>query len=132
MSVRQTAWLLFVVALATVPFPLLGIDGSTIPAARFFQLAGVLAALIAKEGAGGMVGLIALLLLVHALVWTGVLAMGTWGTARLLLSRVSPGVRAGLAVLLCGVALGVSSVTSLYDTQFHHNSAHARLWDLYR
>ena len=51
------------------PLPLFGLDGSSIPAARFLQLAISLSALIATEGSGGLVGVFGLLLWAHAVVY---------------------------------------------------------------
>ena len=132
MSPRSAAILLFVVALLVVPFPLFGLAGSLVPAARYLQLAAVMLALIAQEGAGGMVLPLAGLLVAHALFYSGCLAVLAWVLGRVVLSRLSGGARRTLVWVAVIVMLVSASFAPLYDSQFHHASAHARLLDLYR
>ena len=132
MTARAAAIALFAVAALTIPFPLVGLDGSFIPVARYAQLATVLLALIAREGAGGMVGAIVGLIVGHAVVYAALLALGSWLIRRLALERASSRARAGVVGVWVVLLLGVASFAPLYDTQFHHGSAHARLWELYR
>jgi hypothetical protein len=128
---RSAAFVLFVVSWATIPFPLFGVAGSLVPAARFTELAAVLVALVAREGAGGMVGSLTALVLAHALVYTGALALGAWLLSRFALSRLSPRLRVAVVASLSFVLVALASFAPLYDTQFHHASEHARLWELY-
>lgn len=132
MSARAAAAVIFVAALVTVPLPLLGLAGSFVPAARFGQLAGVVVALIVEEGAGGMVGALAFLLIAHAVVYAVLLAAASWALARFVLAHLTPVLRAAAAVLVAAVLLGVASFAPIYDTQFHHSEPHARLGELYR
>ena len=132
MSTRRAAVLLFVVAFLTVPFPMLGLSGSVVPAARFLQLAAVLVALLMTEGAGGMVGLFTGLLAAHAFIYTGLLVAAAWGLGRLVLVRLASGPRLWLTLSVSLGLIGIASFASVYDTQFHHASVHARVWELYR
>ncbi len=132
MSAGAAAVALFAVAALTIPFPLLGLDGSFVPVARYAQLAAVLLVLIAREGAAGMVGLLAGLMAAHAVVYAAVLGGASWFAVRFVLSRTSSRSRVGLVIGVALLLLALASFAPVYDTQFHHGSAHARLWELYR
>ncbi|MFP6622563.1 MAG: hypothetical protein VCC20_03715 [Myxococcota bacterium] len=132
MSARAAAIVLVAAAVLTIPFPLFGLDGSFVPVARYAQLAVVLLAVIAQEGTGGMVGLFAGLIVGHVAVYGAVLVLVTWLVRRFVLDRLSPRGRIGVVSALVVCLLGATSFTPLYDSQFHHESAHARLWELYR
>ena len=125
-------WALFIVLLGVWPFPLLGLDGSMIPVARFAQLAASLSVLIAIEGAGGMVGALAFLLWGHVLVY-GLLL---FGASTIIMKH-------GVSRLPARVGFWFSATTILgllswaylahpYDTAFHHSAAHASLLELYQ
>ena len=131
MSARAAAVALFAGAVLTIPFPLLGLDGSFVPVARYAQLGAVLLALIAREGAGGMVGALTGLIVGHAAVYGALLVLGSW-LVRRALDRVSSRARATVVGAGVVLLLAVFSLAPLYDTQFHHGSAHASLWQLYR
>ena len=60
------------------------------------------------------------------------LVLVTWLVRRFVLDRLSPRGRIGVVSALVVCLLGATSFTPLYDSQFHHESAHARLWELYR
>ena len=131
MSTRIAGWLVFVAAFVSLPLPMLGLAGSLVPAARYLELGTVLLVLLAREGAGGMVGVIAGLLLAHAAVYGLALGLVTRLVAVPLLARLPASARGAVAL---GVAVGllvVASTAHLYDSQFHDTSAHARLLDLY-
>jgi len=132
MSPRAAGWVLFLVAFATVPLPLLGLEGARVPAARFAQLAAVMLGLVWHEGAGGMVGTLVLLFVGHAVVYTGLVALAAWGVARLVLPHLRDEARRTFVVLVAVALLLAASFGQLYDTPFHHASAHARLAELYR
>ena len=131
MSARTAAFALFALAVFTVPFPLFGLQGSFVPVARYAQLVAVLLALIAQEGAGGMVGLFAALLAGHVVVYTALLGLAAWLLRRFVLEQFSARGRS-VAVGACGVVLLASaSLAPIYDSGFHYASAHAPLWQLY-
>lgn len=132
MSARSAALVVFLVAFATLPLPMLGIDGARVPAARYVQLAAVLLGLVAHEGTGGLVGELIGLFLAHALVYTGVLAGLAFWLSRKVLPRLPASGRRNLAVVFTITVLVAASFGRLYDTPFHHASAHARLLELYR
>ena len=125
-------WTLFAALLWTWPLPLFGLDGTLVPVVRFVQLAASLSALIALEGAGGMVGALFALLWGHVLVYGLIL----FGVASIFVSRVLSRFpdRAGIWVAVAAVVALVSwaSLAGPYDTMFHHSDAHASLLDLYR
>jgi len=133
-SARAAAAIVFAIACLTLPLPLLGLSGSLVPVARFAQLAAVMLVLVAAEGAGGMVGVFTALLVAHAVVYAGLLAVAAWLLARFALARLSPPRRSAAALGLCLAMIALAGALSLgdgYDTQFHHTSPHARIWELY-
>lgn len=133
MNAKASAWVLFGALLLTWPLPMLGLEGTLIPVARFLQLALALSGLAIVEGTGGMVGLLVALLWAHVLVYAALLFAAGWLLRRVALERI-PGAR--LRALVVGVAvaglLGWSIVGRPYDTQFHHSKAHASLLEIYR
>ncbi len=121
-------WLLF----WTFPFPLLGLEGLLVPAARFFQLAASLTVLVALEWAGGMVGPMLGLLWAHALVYSMTLYVLSRGIERgcavFLPTHGDRRLLVGLTILLVGWGV----LGEPYDSSFHHSDAHASLVALYR
>lgn len=132
MSSRAASWILFAALALVWPLPMVGLEGSRVPVARFAELAAALSVLVALEGAGGMVGLMLLLLWGHVLVY----GLALYGVSRLVvrfgLSRLPARVGAGAvaAVLVGLLAWGVFGRP--YDSLFHHSEAHASLLELYR
>jgi hypothetical protein len=125
-------WLLFAVLVWVWPLPLFGLEGSSVPVARFAELAGALSILIAVEGAGGMVGAMLLLLWGHVLVY-GLLLFGVSSLlARFGLARLPAPVATGVAFAMVGAMLLWGVFGHPYDSLFHHSEAHASLLDLYR
>lgn len=131
MSARTAAFLLFGLAVFTVPVPLFGLEGSFVPVARYAQLAAVLLALIAQEGAGGMVGLFAALLAGHVVVYTALLGFAAWLLRRFVLEMLSARWRAGTVGAFGIALLAFANLSPVYDSQFHDALAHAPLWQLY-
>ncbi len=132
MSVRTAGVLLFVTAFVALPLPFFGLDGTLVPAARYGQLAAVLLGLLAHEGGGGAVGLLVLLFVAHAVLYTGLLALVAWVLARGVLRHL--GAR-GCRILVVATSVSllvVASQARIYDSPFHHSDAHARLLELYR
>ena len=125
-------WIFFLLFFWILPFPLFGLEGLAVPAARFLQLAASLSVLVMLEGAGGMVGPLLALLWLHAvayalILYTGVIIVERWILARL----PAHGDRWLLAAMT--VALVYWSLAGEpYDTTFHHSDAHASLLELYR
>ena len=132
MSERAATRLLWVVLLVAFPMPMLGLEGSTVPVARYAQLALALSGLAVLEGTQGMVGLFLALLWGHVLVYGALLyaAVVLLRRSARSLSSVDGAARVlvacALAVLVWAVALAE------YDTQFHHATAHASWAELYR
>jgi hypothetical protein len=129
---RFAATVLFLAAFVALPLPLFGLDGVVVPAARFVQLTGAIALLIALEGTGGMVLTFAALLGAHALVYTGVLAAVAWMLGSRVLPKIPHRLRDHVTVICTTLLLALGVYADLYDTRFHHASAHAKLLELYR
>ena len=132
MTGRNGARLLWLAGLLVLPFPMLGFDGSFVPVGRFVQLALGLSAVGVTEGGEGIVGLFIGLLWAHAIGF-GLLLFGLVALLRRVAARLVDEARLGvalaslaLAVVVGGLALGE------YGSQFHHSTAHATLWELYR
>ncbi|HEB91498.1 MAG TPA: hypothetical protein ENI85_18125 [Deltaproteobacteria bacterium] len=125
-------WALFLVLLLTWPLPLLGLDGSLVPVARYAQLAVSLTRLILREGAGGMVGTLLVLFWVHALVYGALLFGVVVLVEKGLLARFSDRLRPWIALGICAGLVVWFSFDDPYDSQFHHDDAHASLPVLYR
>ena len=126
------AVLLFLGAFIALPLPLFGLAGVSVPVARFFQLAGALGWLVALEGSAGMVVPLMLLLLAHAVVYTALIAGAVWALSRYLLSKLPNRLRDHLTVIVVTLLIALGAYGELYDTAFHHSSAHAKLLELYR
>lgn len=131
---RATAmrWPLFVALFFTWPFPLFGLEGSLIPAARFLQLAASLSVLLVLEGAGGMVGVLHLLLWAHVTVYGVSLFVGSVLVTRQLESRLPARYDIAVATLAIAALCAWGILGKPYDTQFHHSDVHASIPSLYR
>ncbi len=129
---RTIGWTFFLVLCWTFPFPLIGLEGLTVPAARFIQLAASLSILVLLEGAGGMVGALLLLLWLHALFYAGLLYALCAIVTRKLLPRAPDRADPWLIVALCVLMIFWGVLGRPYDTSFHHSDAHASLMELYR
>ena len=129
---RVMRWSFFLLLFGTFPFPLFGLEGLTVPAARFLQLAASLSVLVMLEDAGGMVGPLLALLWLHAVVYALIL----YASVIIVERWISPRLPAqGGRWLLTGMTLALvywSSTGELYHTTFHHSDAHASLLELYR
>ncbi|MDJ0848365.1 MAG: hypothetical protein QNK04_08315 [Myxococcota bacterium] len=125
LSPRAARWLLFGVALLTVPLPMLQF-GANIPVARYLLLAGVTGGLVVTEGTGTIPLVLFGLFVGHALVYGGLLWVGAWLLTRL----VAAAAPRALTPLVALVALGALLVTSLFDvytTPFAARSRHTNL-----
>jgi len=125
-------WSIFVALLLAWPVPMIGLDGSMIPVARFAQLAASLSVLVSIEGAGGMVGTLGLLLWGHVLVYGVLLWAGSWLAVRFVVGRLSTRLGSLFVVALVVGLLAWGTFGRPYDTIFHHSDAHASLLALYR
>jgi hypothetical protein len=125
-------WPLFLAVLLTWPVPLLGLEGSLVPVARFLQLAATLTVLIALEGVGGVIGLLLLLLWGHVLIYGSILFGVIWILDRYGLSRMRRRVGLGITLAVTAALIGWGTFARPYDTIFHHSDAHASLMEIYR
>ncbi len=128
----MTRWALYLVLLLTWPLPLLGLGGSLVPVARYAQLAIALSHLILREGTGGMVGTLLVLFWAHVLVYGVLLFALVVLVEKGLLARISGRLRPWIVAGLCAGLFVWFSLDAPYDSQFHHDDAHASLLVLYR
>ncbi len=130
---RVSMRLLIFLALVLVwPVPMIGLDGSLVPLARFVQLAASLTVLISIEGAGGMVGVLLLLLWGHALIYGVLLFAVSWLISRVVVSLAPRRIAFALVFAAIVGLLVWGSLGHPYDTIFHHSDAHASLLNIYR
>lgn len=132
MSPRFSQIALFLALFIALPLPMLGLDGVRVPAARFAQLGGSMLWLLWLEGGGGMVGTLTGLLVAHAAVYTALLGGFVWALWRFVLSRLPHRFRDHVTVITVTLLILIGIYDELYETRFHHTSAHARLSELYR
>ena len=126
MSPRAARRWVFVVALFTVPLPMLQF-GATIPVARYLLLAGVTAGLVAAEGTGTIPLTLLALFVGHALVYGALLWIAAWLATRLV-ERAAPRALGPLAVLVVAGALLVTSLFDVFTTPFAARSLHTNLF----
>ena len=131
MSSRISAGGLFLVMFFVFPLPMVGLEAS-VPAARFAQLGAAAGWLGLTEGTEGMVGVFAGLLLGHAVGYALILSMGCALLRRYVLGPLHHRVRDHVTVIVSVLLISVGVYGELYDTRFHHTSAHAKLLELYR
>jgi hypothetical protein len=123
---------LFLALFVAFPFPMFGLDGVRVPAARFVQLAGALVGLVVVEGDGGMATTFAGLFAVHAVVYIVVLGFFVWALWKFVLSRLPYRLRDHITVITVTLLILIGTYDQLYETRFHHTSSQARLSELYR
>ncbi len=132
MTNGRVVLVLWTVAAVCWPLPMLGLEGSYVPVARYVQLATAITTLALIEGTQGMVGLFMGLLWGHVLVWSAVLGGVAWATTRFVVGRAPATGRRGIVVALVALVVVWGVFLSEYDTQFHHTDAHAPIWSVYR
>lgn len=132
MSPRFSQIALFLALFIALPLPMLGLDGVRVPAARFVQLGGSMLGLWAVEGGVGVEGSVTALLVTHAVVYTASLAGLVWALWRFVLSRFPHRFRDHVTVISVTLLILIGAYDELYETGFHHTSAHAQLFELYR
>ena len=82
MSLLTARRLLWIGLLLTLPLPMLLLDDGLVPVARFLLLGAVCVAVMLVEDSGGVVGLLALLFLAHAVVYGGLLWLLAFAISR--------------------------------------------------
>lgn len=132
MSQAWTRNFMFLTLFCVWPLPLLGLDGSLVPAARFLQLGVSLLVLILIEGSGGIVGMITGLMWGHAIGYGILLWIVASLLARFVFSRVDDVVRPRVLFVVMAFLISWGIFGRPYDTQFHHSHAHASLVELYQ
>jgi hypothetical protein len=128
---QQTArWTLWLALLVLAPVPFFLVETGSVPVVRLLMLGGVMIAVVVSEGAQGMVGIAAALLLGQAVAYLCCL----WLVAHVLSRFLARGsARRTAACTLLVVALGVALVSAfdLYETPFRTRSLHGNLLDLF-
>lgn len=114
MSVRTLRWVLWVVAVSTLPVPYFALASERAPALRATFLAGLFAAIWLIEG-GRQAATAAGLASVQALAWLALLFLAAWLLARLLERWIEPRLRTRILVLLCAGMLA-ASLRPIYQT----------------
>lgn len=132
MSQAWTRNLIFLTLFCVWPLPMLGLEGSVVPAARFLQLGGALLTLILLEGTGGIVGTLTGLMWGHVIVYGGLLWAFATLLSRFVFSRADDVARTRIVICVMAFLVAWGVLGRPYDTQFHHSDAHASLADLYR
>lgn len=132
MSATWSRNLMFLALFCVWPLPLLGLEGSVVPAARFLQLAVAMLALILIEGTGGVVGTISGLMWAHTILYGAMLWVVATLLARFVFSRAGDVARTRIVVCVMAFLVAWGIWGRPYDTQFHHSEAHASLAELYR
>lgn len=130
-GLRSSTLALWLILFFVLPLPLLGLDGSFVPTARFGQLGGAVGMLGLLEGMQGMVGLFVGLLLGHALVYALALLGVCLFLRRLILMKLARGPRWWVVSLAGLLLVAWVVIAQPYDTQFHHSDAHASLFEIY-
>ena len=119
MSVRTSRRLLWIGLLLALPLPMLALEDALVPVARFLLLGGVCVAVMLVEDAGGVVGLLALVFLGHAIVYAGLLWLLAFAISRGL-GRLPPRRLAALTLATLALALLAATATRPYRTPFGH------------
>ena len=130
MTQRTSRWTLWIALLVLAPVPFFLVETGTVPVVRLLMLGGVALAVVLSEGAQGMVGIAAALLLAQAFLYLSCF----WLVAHLLSGLLARGsARRTAARTLVVVALGVAlaSAFDLYETPFRTRSLHGNLLDLF-
>jgi len=130
MSVRVARWILWGTFVLLVPLPFFLIETGLVPAARILMLGVVSVALLATEGAQGVVGIVTAMLLVQASVYVALLWWVAHGVSRLL-ARAAPRRVAAVTTALVVVSLLVAASFEVYHTPFRTRSPRANLLQVF-
>lgn len=123
--------ILWAAGLVLVPFPLLAFADAFVPALRMLELSLIILIAIVVEGAHGVASLLFGLFFAHALVYAGVLWLGTQLLSRIL-ARWFPRALAPATGVLVALGVVVALAFPVYDTPFHAHLPHANLLEVYR
>jgi type IV secretory pathway TrbD component len=126
MSLRVARWILWGTFVMVVPLPFFLVETGVVPAARILMLGGVCLALVASEGALGVVGSLTAMLLVQAGVYMALLWWVAHRVSRLL-ARSSPRRVAAATTALVVISLLAASSFEIYHTPFRTRSLRADL-----
>lgn len=122
-TARRVLWLL---ALAALPVPILLLGPGRVPAAQIAELGAAALAFGLAESLRGVVGWTALIFLGQALGY----AIALWLVAGVLARRL--GRLRGAAVLLAAALVVAACVVRVYRTPYHAHLAQATLLEVYR
>lgn len=126
LAVRRILW---VAAVLVVPVPLLVVGPGLVPAGRLLELGAVSLALLLAESHQGVVGILTALLLGQGLLWVGV-----WWLAALVVAGVLARARRAVLLSLAATALLVTGALlfEIYETPFAAERPRASLLHVYR
>ncbi len=122
--------LLFLAAILLVPLPLFVMVPALVPVARFFELAVICWITIAIEGTAGVVGLLSIVMLAHALVYATLLWIVTGILVRLF-DSYAPRLLLPVAAMLLVAGILLASISEPYATPFA-DTARAGFPEVYR
>lgn len=117
MTVRRARWLLLATFALTVPFPILGPFGGSVPAVRHLVLLAATGAVAIREGAAGPVPGLLVLFAVHLMVTLALCLAAAWLCARLSAS-LSPPARRTAVLIVLAVLVVTAVLFPIYDTPF--------------
>jgi hypothetical protein len=117
MSVLTSRRLLWIGLMLALPLPMLALEDALVPVARFLLLGGVCIAVMLVEDAGGVVGLLALLFLAHAVVYAGLLWLLAFAISRGL-GRLPPRRLGAITLATLVLAFLAATATRPYRTPF--------------
>ena len=114
MSRRRAAWTLWAAALLLVPLPYFIVAEGSVPVIRFAIISSVATAYAVLVDGSGVAWPLAVILLLHVLVWAVALGIGA-----AVLARVLPDALRGRAVvLLIAAGFVLALVSDVYRTPF--------------
>ena len=129
-TLRTSRWLLFAVALFTVPVPFYLGGFEVAPAMRALFLSTLVLAVVITEGSAGWLGSLAWLSVGQSLLWLVLLfggaALGTWLGDRVLGTRL----RSAAVLLLCAGLIGMS-LFEIYQTPISSRSPYSNVTGLF-
>lgn len=126
MSVRAARVLLWALAFAALPVPILLLGPGSVPAAQIAELGAAALAFGLAESLRGVVGWTALIFLGQALLYALVL----WIAAGFVVRRA--GRRRAAAIAIAAVLVVVACFVAVYRTPYHAHLAQATLLEVYR
>ena len=130
MSRRAMTWVLWLVAVATLPLPYFMIDSGRVPAAQLFLLAAVTAPLMVTDPSF-TTRFVGSLFLAQSLLYGAALYLLARLGAGAIAHRTAPR-RRGLAVAVIAAALAVMALCNVYRAPLSHGPGATNLMGVFR